>query len=176
MNLQTLRDRTNYGTFRTIGSCFCMIVIVTGILMAAAGVVYFKSMGWAAVPAVIYGIVMTASGVFVREASQLMADVPDLLLQLAHQQKAASRVAAPVPDPASVDVLSNSKSDFHRFVDDEVAAVPVVQSPQDMLASAREMLNAGQKDECKALLRELIRQHPQAPEADRARKALRGQG
>ena len=45
-----------------------------------------------------------------------------------------------------------------------------------MLASAREMLNAGQKDECKALLRELIRQHPQAPEADRARKALRGQG
>jgi hypothetical protein len=178
MNLQTLRETTNYSAFRAIGSSFGIVFIAAGILTTVASIGLIKSLGWSTAPAIISGIIIIAAGMVARELTHLVADIADIMLHGVHQQKAASRAAvhAPIVAPSSVAVLPNSEADFDQFVDNTIDSAHDARGPQDMLASAREMLNAGQKDGCKALLRELIRQHPQAPEADRARKALRGQG
>lgn len=178
MNLQTLRDTTNYGTFRTLTGGVALVFMVLGFLAVLAGVLLIAQMGWAAGLIVIYGVVVLAVASVTREAAHLVADIPDLLIQMARQQKATGG-ATPHPltaAPPSHDAPTITQTDFAQFVDDELEQDAPTQDPQAMLAASRELLGAGKRDECKALLRELIRLHPQSPEADRARKALRHQG
>ena len=178
MNLQTLRDTTSYGTFRTIASGFAIVLIVVGVLTTVAGIGVIKSLGWAAVPAILSGAIIIASGMVAREAAHLVADIPDLLIQMARQQKATGGATPhpPTAAPPSHDAPAITQTDFAQFVDDELEQAAPTQDPKAMLSASRDLLGAGKRDECKALLRELIRLHPQSLEADRARKALRHQG
>lgn len=178
MNLQTLRDTTHYGTFRTLTGGVALVFMVLGFLAVLAGVLLIAQMGWAAGLIVMYGIVVLALASVAREGAHLIADIPDLLIQLARQQKATGGATPhpPVAAPPLQDAPEVAQADFAQFVDDELQQAAPAQDPQAMLAASRDLLGAGKRDECKALLRELIRQYPQSPEADRARKALRHQG
>jgi len=178
MNLQTLRDTSNYSAFRSIAAGFAFVLIAVGILTTVVGIGVIKSFGWAAAPVIISGIVTITAGTAWREAAHLVADVPDLLIHLARQQQKSLASHQPTHrspcPPPRVDSESD-EADITQFFDKETEQAPPVQDPRTMYAASRELLSAGKRDECKILLRELIRQHPQSPEADRARKALRSQ-
>ena len=178
MNLQELRSTSNYSGFRALVGGLGLTVQVLGFMSLVAGIILVATLGWASLLIALDGLLILCVGVVGQAAGQLLADIPDLLLHLVHQNTRSSGASGgptAVTSPA-VEEPPTSNPDFSDFVDNTIDSAHDARSPQDMLASAREMLNAGQKDECKALLRELIRQHPQAPEADRARKALRGHG
>jgi len=81
---------------------------------------------------------------------------------MARQQKATGGATPhlPIAAPRLQDAPEVTQSDFAQFVDDELEQAAPAQDPQAMLAASRDLLGAGKRDECKAHLRDLIRQHP----------------